>query len=571
MKTTVVFTFGRMSPPTIGHEKLINKAIEISKQEKADVKIFLSHSFDKKNNPIPYDYKINLLKTIFGNIIETSDARTFIEVATKLSELGYKKLVMVAGSDRVEDYSRILNKYNKNAFDFDEIKIVSAGNRDPDADDVSGISASKMRSFATKGEFEAFKNGLPKKLISNAKEVYAMTRKGMGLQEGLEADEMLVEENLEETGVLSLQQRRARGMKMRAMKSRLKMARERQKKKMASTDRLKQRAARKARLAMRARMSGGKKYSAMSSSEKVAVDRRLAKIPQTVLQRLAQRQLPIVRRAEIARLSNMRAGGSSDNSKTMQKYINTTKNEEFSLEESFDQLILELSTDLKKRYLDKAVDAHQKAFNEPFDYEKNKKYVTPKRKIKKSYYDSPEYKKGHNKLNTRRAAIQKVSKELTGKTYYRESKEDPLNKHISSAKKYGYRYNGSGSSVVGDVKIHDFFHPKLNKIAQVRIDSKGNEKIQTKHGPKQNVINHDSWKSVSNAHSNFTESKEHNVEWLEATAKSMPDKEITFGKACVTYGSYEDEFMYDERFPGGMLRKVNRSKINELMKQKLVG
>lgn len=111
--------------------------------------------------------------------------------------------------------------------------------------------------------------------------------------------------SLEEASVVSLQQRRARAIRMRAIKTRLKSAKKRMSHRLASTDRLKQRASRKARMAMRSRMSGGKSYSDMSASQKIAVDRRLSRIPQAVLKRIAQRQLPMVRRAEIARLSSL--------------------------------------------------------------------------------------------------------------------------------------------------------------------------------------------------------------------------------------------------------------------------
>jgi hypothetical protein len=141
-----------------------------------------------------------------------------------------------------------------------------------------------------------------------------------------------------------LQQRRKRGLKMRAIKGRLKMARERAKRRMASGEKLKQRAARKARMSMRSRMSGGKKYSDMSASQKMAVDKRMERIPDSVIKRLAQRQLPIVRRAEIARLSNARKGNAADNSKhgiTVAKYANTDKKESFDINEMFMAFIIE--------------------------------------------------------------------------------------------------------------------------------------------------------------------------------------------------------------------------------------
>jgi hypothetical protein len=325
-KKTAVVSFGRMSPPTNGHEKLVNAVTSIARKENGDAQIYVSHSYDKKKNPLKYEDKVRFLKTAFGPIVKQSTAKTFIDVAKSLSGK-FENLVFVVGSDRVPEFERVLNKYNGSEFNFASVKVVSAGERDPDADDVSGMSASKMRSFVSAGDFESFKSGLPKKLIPHAKEVYDMTKEGMGLHEGLEDDEVLVEETLDEAGVVSLQQRRKRGLKMRAIKGRLKMARERAKRRMASGEKLKQRAARKARMSMRSRMSGGKKYSDMSASQKMAVDKRMERIPDAVIKRIAQRQLPIVRRAEIARLSNLRSGGSSDKSTTMKKYMNGAKTE----------------------------------------------------------------------------------------------------------------------------------------------------------------------------------------------------------------------------------------------------
>lgn len=342
-KKTAVVSFGRMSPPTNGHEKLVNAVTSIARKENGDAQIYVSHSYDKKKNPLKYEDKVRFLKTAFGPIVKQSTAKTFIDVAKSLSGK-FENLVFVVGSDRVPEFERVLNKYNGSEFNFASVKVVSAGERDPDADDVSGMSASKMRSFVSAGDFESFKSGLPKKLIPHAKEVYDMTKEGMGLHEGLEDDEVLVEETLDEAGVVSLQQRRKRGLKMRAIKGRLKMARERAKRRMASGEKLKQRAARKARMSMRSRMSGGKKYSDMSASQKMAVDKRMERIPDSVIKRIAQRQLPIVRRAEIARLSNARKGNSADNSKhgiTISKYANTDKKESFGINEMFSALIIE--------------------------------------------------------------------------------------------------------------------------------------------------------------------------------------------------------------------------------------
>lgn len=358
MGKTLVFSFGRMSPPTNGHEKLVQAVEKAARTERGDAAIYVSHSFDKKKNPLTYDVKLGFLQKAFGSIVKKSAARTALEVAADNDDK-YSNLVMVVGSDRVPEFEKILKKYNGDLFNFDSIKVVSAGERDPDADDVSGMSASKMRGFASKGDFDSFKHGLPKKLIPNAKEVYDMTREGMGLTEGLEEDEVLIEEEMEEGAVVSLQQRRARGLKMRALKNRLKAARERAKHKMASTDKLKGRAERQARAAMRAKMSGGRSYGQMGAGQKIALDKRLARIPAAVLKRLAMRKLPQVRRAEVSRLSNLHnAPSSAGSSLTMQKYNNHNHKTE-SVFEAWDSFfaglsLQELSKATLKSYLVKA-------------------------------------------------------------------------------------------------------------------------------------------------------------------------------------------------------------------------
>ena len=188
---TVFFTFGRMNPPTTGHEKLMNELAK--KSGKNQYKIFLSQSEDKKKNPLPYQEKVKMVRKFFPKharqVILDKKIKSVFDVATRLFNEGYKNLTMVVGSDRVTEFNTLLNKYNgvkgrHGLYNFNRINTISAGDRDPDADDVTGMSASKMRKVAAEGNFSQFTQGLPRN-VSNAeaKRVYNQVRKGMGLKE----------------------------------------------------------------------------------------------------------------------------------------------------------------------------------------------------------------------------------------------------------------------------------------------------------------------------------------------------------------------------------------------------
>lgn len=297
-KKSIVVTFGRFNPITIGHEKLINKVISEAARRRADATVYMSHSQDSKKNPLSYDQKISLGQKAFGRIVKKSNAKTIIEVAKELSNK-FDTLVLVVGSDRVEEFKTLLNKYNEMEYVFKNIEVVSAGERDPDADDVTGMSASKMRELAKKGDCEAFKVGLPKKLQPFSVEIINMVRKGMGL------NKELVEENLSEAAPLSIQQRRKRALVMRRYKSKIKAAKERAKRKMAPKEKLLKRSRKMALSFMRNRLSRNKSYAEMTPAEKVALDTRLNKIPKKIIDRIAKRLLPKVRQAEKERLSNV--------------------------------------------------------------------------------------------------------------------------------------------------------------------------------------------------------------------------------------------------------------------------
>ena len=182
-KNEAVISFGRMNPITIGHEKVADKVLSIAKKTGAEAGIYLSHSQDAKKNPLSYDQKIKYGQAAFGKIVKKSKAKTIIQVAQELQN-SFKNLTVVVGSDRVKEFETLLNKYNGKDYTYDAINVVSAGERDPDAEGAEGMSASKMRKAAADGDFDAFVSGLPKKLKGSAKKVFDAVTKG--LNESLE-------------------------------------------------------------------------------------------------------------------------------------------------------------------------------------------------------------------------------------------------------------------------------------------------------------------------------------------------------------------------------------------------
>ena len=197
----ITFAFGRFNPPTIGHEVLLNKAKAVGGK---DYRIYVSKSQDKKKNPLAYKDKIKYLKKIFpthASYIMDSAARTAIDVAVILTDEGYTDLIMIAGSDRVGEFQKLLDKYNgvkarHGEYKFDSIKVINAGERDPDAAGASGMSASKMRGAAADDNFDLFKTGLPDS-FDDAKGLFTTLKKAMGIKEYKEFKEFMeIEEGL---------------------------------------------------------------------------------------------------------------------------------------------------------------------------------------------------------------------------------------------------------------------------------------------------------------------------------------------------------------------------------------
>ena len=171
---TAVYSFGRMNPPTTGHTKLIKKVMMVAKTEKGIPMIYPSKTEDKKSIPLSYKTKVEVLTDVFGNIINTDTSiKTPFDVLEYLNDEEFSKVVFVVGSDRVVEFKRNMSKFVESDLDnIKEFSVVSAGDRDPDAEGVKGISGSKMREYAKKDKFKKFAAGLMTKNSKLAKKVF---------------------------------------------------------------------------------------------------------------------------------------------------------------------------------------------------------------------------------------------------------------------------------------------------------------------------------------------------------------------------------------------------------------
>lgn len=161
----VAFTFGRFNPPTTGHELLINKVKEFASGN--DYFIFPSHTVDKKKNPLDFESKVFLMKEMFpdhkNSIISDTNVRDALKALKWLEDKGYTDAIFVVGSDRMSSF-QFVKQYNGKSYNMNTVEIKSAGERDPDSDDVSGMSASKMRDAILNGNIKIFESGLTKSI-----------------------------------------------------------------------------------------------------------------------------------------------------------------------------------------------------------------------------------------------------------------------------------------------------------------------------------------------------------------------------------------------------------------------
>ena len=186
-KGTLTIAFGRFNPPTTGHEKLLDKVA--SSSDNSDYIIVPSRSQDAKKNPLDPDTKVSVMQKMFpkhkNNIVNDKNNRTIFDVLKKAHTDGYTNVRILGGADRVKEFQKLTGDYNGKLYNFDNVEVMSAGARDPDSEDVTGMSASKQRKAAAEGDIKAFMKGVPKSLSQkDAEELFKKIRKAMNIKEG---------------------------------------------------------------------------------------------------------------------------------------------------------------------------------------------------------------------------------------------------------------------------------------------------------------------------------------------------------------------------------------------------
>ena len=182
----IVFSYGRMNPPTAGHSKVVDKVKSHADAIGANHAVIVSHSQNQKDNPLHHEHKKEFLKHVHPDVNfehSTKEHPHFLAQLKKFHQEGHTHATMVVGSDRVKQFKALAHKYNGKEYDYKKIHILSAGQRDPDAEGVTGISGTKMRNHASNNDYKSFKAGLhANHSDEHAKKLFKATRQGMNLQ-----------------------------------------------------------------------------------------------------------------------------------------------------------------------------------------------------------------------------------------------------------------------------------------------------------------------------------------------------------------------------------------------------
>lgn len=305
---SAIFTFGRFNPPTIGHMLLISSMKRNASKKGADVFVFTGTSNDKTRNPLKYTNKVSIMKKAFKGVIVVNDSKlkTVFQGLDHLNKLGYEDISMVVGSDRVSEFRVLISKYLKN-YNFKSFNVISAGDRDPDAEDVSGMSASKMRAAAKDGDYNVFKLGVPA-TMSDAEtlKTFKLVQKGMGVKHFIKESWFCFEEfEMFAEKVVSLQTRRK--MKQSAKRTAKKRAKMRQRKAkfMKGKKQLQAKSEKQAKMVLRKKMLGDVDWSSLSMTAKMQLDKRLEKKAKSI-KKIAKKLYPKIKQAEKERIQKLR-------------------------------------------------------------------------------------------------------------------------------------------------------------------------------------------------------------------------------------------------------------------------
>ena len=183
---SVVIVFGRFNPPTTGHEKLLTAASDEAARQKADLRIYPSRSVDPKKNPLQPGAKIDYMKKMFPDfeedIRDDANSRTIFDVLVACQNVGYRGVTIVVGQDRLNEFQGLAQKYNGDLYEFEEINVLSAGERDADAEGLEGMSASKLRKAAMDGNFKEFVKGVPNIGNDEKMNLFKLLQKSMGVK-----------------------------------------------------------------------------------------------------------------------------------------------------------------------------------------------------------------------------------------------------------------------------------------------------------------------------------------------------------------------------------------------------
>ncbi len=183
---SVVIVFGRFNPPTTGHEKLLTAASDEAARQKADLRIYPSRSVDPKKNPLQPGAKIEYMKKMFPDfeeeIRDDANSRTIFDVLVACQNVGYRGVTIVVGQDRLNEFQGLAQKYNGDLYEFEEINVLSAGERDADAEGIEGMSASKLRKAAMDGNFKEFVKGVPNIGNDEKMNLFKLLQKSMGVK-----------------------------------------------------------------------------------------------------------------------------------------------------------------------------------------------------------------------------------------------------------------------------------------------------------------------------------------------------------------------------------------------------
>ena len=187
-KGTLTIAFGRFNPPHIGHQQLMDTAKAAADQEQGDYIIVPSRSNDPKKNPLDADTKVAFMRGMFqqhaGRIQNDVNTRTIFDVLKKAHADGYENVRIVGGADRVGEFSKLANNYNGTLYQFNNVEVVSAGDRDPDAEGVEGLSASRLRLAAAENDYRTFRSAMPDTMRPReVKDLYNTLRMSMGINE----------------------------------------------------------------------------------------------------------------------------------------------------------------------------------------------------------------------------------------------------------------------------------------------------------------------------------------------------------------------------------------------------